>query len=484
LNTAEQEVHDAILREDFGAFVRRCHKTLNPGRPYLDNWHIRKVTYELDRVRRGETKRLIINLPPRYSKSTITSVAYPAYVLGLDPTRRIIVVSSALDLAIKHSNDFRAIVNADWYKRAFPSMRLSKTKNTETEVVTTVGGYRLAMSIDGALTGRGGDILIVDDPLKPTDACSDSKRNHVNEWYGNTLVTRLDDKVNGVIIIVMQRLHPDDLCGWVLKHTPKWSHLKLAAIAEDDERIQIGEDEYHTRLKGDPLFPALEPKSVLDDLISEMGWEDFAAQYQQCPVPIGGAMIKREWIKYYDKLPTSTTSSYIFQSWDTAVKPEAGRSFSVCTTWLFHEAKYYLVDVFRDRLDFPTLKDRAIAHAEKHKPTTILVEDTAVGSALVDNLKRAGFHAVPVKPVGSKVSRMSIQSLKFERGEVLLPKEAPFLADYLAELLTFPHAPHDDQVDSTSQALAFEGRSWGWDDNSLKGLAGFVDGLYFSRYFK
>ena len=147
-------------------------------------------------------------------------------------------------------------------------------------------------------------------------------------------------------------------------------------------------------------------------------------------------MIKREWIKYYDNLPARTASWYIFQSWDTAVKPEAGHSFSVCTTWLFYEEKYYLLDVFRDRLDFPTLRDRAIAHAKKHKPNTILVEDTAVGSALVDNLKRAGFQAVPVKPVGSKVDRMSIQSAKFEMGEVLLPKETPFLAEFLTEL---PH---------------------------------------------
>ena len=480
MKTIEQKVHDAILRKDFNVFFQRCHKTLNPGRPFQDNWHIRGVTNELKLVQRGETKRLVINLPPRSLKSTITSVAFTAYVLGLDPTRRIVVVSSTLDLAIKHSNDFRRIVNADWYRRAFPGMRLSKTKNTETEVVTTTGGYRLAMSIDSTITGWGGDILIVDDVVKPTDACSDSKRNDVNEWYRKELVTRLDDKVNGVIILVMQRLHPDDLSGYVLKETPPWRHLKLPAIAEDDERIQIGDDEFHTRRKGDPLHPEREPKSALDDLMSRMGSEDFAAQYQQCPVPTGGTMIKREWIKYYDNLPVRTASSYIFQSWDTAVKPEAGHSFSACTTWLFHEEKYYLVDVFRDRLDFPTLRDRAIAHAKKHKPNTILVEDTAVGSALVDNLKRAGFQAVPVKPVGSKVDRMSIQSPKFEMGEVLLPKETPFLAEFLTELLMFPRAPHDDLADATSQALAHKGRAFGYSDDFLKNLSKFTEALYFS----
>ena len=287
MKTIEQKVHDAILRKDFNVFFQRCHKTLNPGRRFQDNWHIQGVTNELKLVQRGETKRLVINLPPRYLKSTITSVAFTAYVLGLDPTRRIVVVSSTLDLAIKHSNDFRRIVNADWYRRAFPGMRLSKTKNTETEVVTTTGGYRLAMSIDSTITGWGGDVLIVDDPLKPTDACSDSKRNAVNEWYRKELVTRLDDNVNGVIILVMQRLHPDDLSGYVLKETPPWSHLKLSAIAEDDERIQIGDDEFHTRRKGDPLHPERQPKWALDDQMSRMGSEDFAAQYQQCPVPTG-----------------------------------------------------------------------------------------------------------------------------------------------------------------------------------------------------
>jgi predicted phage terminase large subunit-like protein len=483
MKTTDQEVHDAILRKNFNIFLQCCHKTLNPGRPFQANWHIKGVIYELKLVQRGETKRLVINLPPRTMKSTITSVALPAFVLGLNPTRRIVVVSSTLDLAIKLSNDFRRIVNAEWYRRAFPGMRLSKTKNTETEVVTTTGGYRLAMSIDSTITGWGGDILIVDDPLKPTDACSDTKRNDVNAWYRKELVMRLDDKVNGVIILVMQRLHPDDLSGHVLKENPTWRHLKLPAIAEDDERIQIGDDDFHTRQKGDPLHPEREPKSTLDDLMSRMGSEDFAAQYQQCPVPTGGTIIKREWIKYYDSLPARTASWYIFQSWDTAVKPEAGHSFSVCTTWLFYEGRYYLLDVFRDRLDFPTLRDHAIAHAKKHKPNTILVEDTAVGSALVDNLKRAGFQAVPVKPVGLKDDRMSIQSAKFKMGEVLLPKETPFLAEYLTELLMFPRALHDDQVDSTSQALAHEGRVFGYDDNYLKNMNNLIEGLYFMSRF-
>jgi predicted phage terminase large subunit-like protein len=478
MTTIEQVIHDAILRENFDAFLQRCLMTLNPGRPYQPNLHISATGYQLERARRGESRRLMINLPPRHLKSIMTSVAFPAFVLGHDPTKRIIVVSYALELAIKHANDFRAIVDSAWYKHLFPGMRVSR-KDTEYEVVTTRGGHRLATSVDGTLTGRGGDIIIIDDPLKPFDARSDSKREHVNAWYSNTLVTRLDDKVNGVIIVVMQRLHVDDLCGRLLKGPDKWTHLKLAAIAEEDEQIQIGDVEYLPRRKGELLHPEREPKWVLDDLQSQFGAENFAAQYQQRPVRPGGTMIKREWVKYYDKLPMRTASSYVFQSWDTAVKAEAEHSFSVCTTWLFHEGKYYLIDVLRGHFDYPTLRAHAVSHAEKHKPNTILIEDTAVGTALVAELKRAGLHAVAIKPEGPKVSRMSIQSIKFERGEVFLPKEAAWLTEFESELLTFPHALHDDQVDSVSQALVHEGRSYEWDDNVQKNFYKFVTAMSF-----
>jgi len=473
----EQAIHDEILRQDFDAFLCRCLMMLNPKRPYQPNWHVRAFEYRLEQVRLGEITRLMNNSPPRSLKSILASVVFPAFVLGHDPTKRIIVVSQSLELAVKFANDFRLIVNSPWYKRAFPTMHVSRTKDTEYEVVTTQGGYRLAASIDGSLTGRGGDIIIVDDPLKRSDARSDVKREHVNEWYSNTLVTLPDDKVNGAIIIVMQRLHVDDLCGKLLRRSEDWTHLKLAAIAEKDESILIGDQEYHVRRAGEVLHPEREPKSALDDLKRDLDSENFAAQYQQQPIPPTGAMIKREWVKRHDRLPIRNASSYVLQSWDTAIKAGADHSFSACTTWLVHAGRYYLIEPLRGRFDFPTLKARAIAHAQKLGPYKILIKDAAVGQALADELKRAGLLAITVRPQGDKLTRMSTQSLKFENGLVSLPTEAPGLAEYEDELFAYPDAPHDDQVDSTSQALAYKGRPFPWDDKALAGLSKFVAGL-------
>ena len=275
---------NAILRTDFQAFLQRCFMTLNPGATFLPNWHIEALAYHLELVRGGKIQRLMINLPPRHLKSLTVSVALPAFLLGQDPTLRVIVASYGSELAVKLGNDFRTILNSPWYKTTFPGTRISRMKNTEYEVVTTRGGFRLATSVDGTLTGRGGDIIIIDDPLKPPDALSDSKRGHVNEWYRNTLITRLDDKVQGAIIGVMQRLHADDLCGCLLKGSDEWTHLKIPAIAQVDEQIQVGEQRYYSRDVGSLLHPEREPIAVLDSMRAQIGPDNFAAQYLQEPV--------------------------------------------------------------------------------------------------------------------------------------------------------------------------------------------------------
>ena len=214
---------DAIYRTDFVCFIGKCFETLAPGSPFYMNWHIYALAYQLEQVRLGKIRRLIVNMPPRSLKSIVSSVAFPAFVLGHNPTERLIAASYGADLAIKHSNDFRAILNSPWYRRLFPGTQISRIKNTEFEVVTTRSGFRLATSIDGTLTGRGGNIVIVDDPLKPIDALSDSKREAVNNWFSNTLLSRLDDKRTGAIIVVMQRLHTDDLTGTLLRSSNDWN---------------------------------------------------------------------------------------------------------------------------------------------------------------------------------------------------------------------------------------------------------------------
>jgi len=331
------------------------------------------------------------------------------------------------------------------------------------QVATTRNGFRLATSIDGTLTGRGADIIIIDDPLKPSDALSDSKRQRVNDWFNNTLLSRLDDKQNGAIVIVMQRLHIDDLTGMLLRSSDEWTLLELPAIAEEEQVIAIGEDEYHVRQVSDLLHAEREPRSTLDSLQAQLGSDTFAAQYQQRPVPPGGAMVKRSWVMRYEDLPPRSASRVI-QSWDTASKEGSQNAWSVCTTWFVHENCYYLADLVRGRFNYPTLKTGAIDHARSHNPSRILIEDAGVGTALIAELKKAGLNAVAVRPELDKQTRMSVASATIEAGRVLLPMSAPWLAGLEDELFSFPYGRHDDQVDSISQALGYRISSY---DTSL-----------------
>ena len=293
----DARLFEALLRDDFRAFIGKVFTTLCPSQEFVWSWHIEAIAYRLEQIRRGEITRLIINMPPRSLKSIAASVAFPAFVLGLDPTSRIICVSYSSELAKKHSNDFRTVVNSPWYQRAFPATKIGPYKNSETEIEFTARGFRLATSVGGTLTGRGGDIIIIDDPLKPDDAYSEAKRNSANEWFKNTLLSRLDDKRTGAIVIVMQRVHMDDLTGFVTDQSDEWEILNLPAIAEADEDIPISATSVYRRKAGEALSPVREPLSVLESLQHQIGSDGFYAQYQQMPVPPGGAMIKRNWIE-------------------------------------------------------------------------------------------------------------------------------------------------------------------------------------------
>jgi hypothetical protein len=204
-----QRLVNALLRCQLTSFVARSFAYLNPGAAFARNWHLEAIAYQLDRVERGEIRRLIINLPPRSLKSLIVSVAWPAYLLGRNPRRRIIAISYGDDLALKHAAECRALLHSAWYQAAFPQAQIRRS--TAGEMVTTARGCRKATSVRGALTGFGGDLIIIDDPLKPADALSATKRNAVNHWFANTLLSRLDHKESGAIVIVMQRVHLDDL---------------------------------------------------------------------------------------------------------------------------------------------------------------------------------------------------------------------------------------------------------------------------------
>src|SRR5229473_392853 len=356
---------DFVLRNNFESFLQMCFLYLNPGAPFLPNWHIKAIAHQLDRVRRGEITRLIINMPPRYLKSLTVTVAFTAFLLGHEPWRRIFAISYGDDLSAKHASDFRSIVHAPWFKRAFRKMRI--LRSVEGELVTTRRGFRKSTSVSGPLTGLGGDLFIIDDPQKPVDAQSETRRNGLNQWVSNTLMSRLDNKQKGAIIVVMQRVHMDDLSGFLSSSSDEWEILSLPAIAEVEERIPVGNGEFHHRQIGEALHPTLESLDTIRKQQQILGPDVFAAQYQQSPVPAGGAMIRRAWLRYYDIAPERRRGR-IIQSWDTAAKDGAQNDWSVCTTWHLVDQHFYLLDLTRGRFEYPQLRDTALALAECYRP--------------------------------------------------------------------------------------------------------------------
>jgi predicted phage terminase large subunit-like protein len=488
LTPSTNHIYPALIeacRRDLYCFAMLCMAELNGDEALLHNFHLEALAFELVGVLEGRCPRLLVNLPPRYAKSIFVSIALPAYILGRDPTRRVFVISHSMDLAVKLSNDFRRIMSSAWYKAIFPHTQPSRMKNTENEIQTTKGGFRLAASLGGSLTGRGAHYLIFDDPLNAADAFSDIKRERVNELVRSTF-TRLDDKANGVIIIAMQRLHADDPCGSLLRvPNHNWRLFSLAAIAEQDERIQVGEGSFHQRLAGEALHPERESLAVLQDLKSQIGSVRFAADYQQRPLPPDGLIFKRDRIQWYDAPPVRTSSSVVVQSWDTAIKSGGKNDYSACVTVMRHENKFYILDATRDRLDFPDLVPLAKSLAEKHKPDRIVIEESGVGNLLAKELERARLPTLVKRPQADKVTRMQAQLLKFEQHQVVLPRQAIWLADFLEELLSVPSAKHDDQVDALCQALAYGGShsNFSWNKTNTGNFSKLVEGLAFNRYF-
>lgn len=456
----------ALLRSELRYFVWKVFITVLPGTIYLPNWHIEAIVYQLLRLHYGESRRLLINQPPRSLKSICVSIAYVAWLLGHNPSRRIIVVSYSNDFAVELHRQFRMVIDAEWYQALFPAMRVAK--DTGTELVTTMGGSRYATSVGGTLTGRGADLIIIDDPLKAEDANSELARKRVIDWYGGTLVSRLNDKENGPIVVVMQRLHEDDLAGHLMRQDG-WQLLELPAIAVADAKIQIDKDKYFTRRVGDVLHPARESKEVLDSIKSEIGSLMFSAQYQQRPVPLEGNLIRREWLRQYDSLPSRGPRSRVVQSWDTASMTGDGNDYSVCTTWLVNASDFYLVNVFRGRLQYPDLRRKVATLAAHHGAGTVLIENAGPGMMLLQDLQRdtpqGMTHPIGIKPEGSKADRMVAQSAKIEAGHVHIPKEAEWLDDFLLEVLAFPKGRHDDQIDSVSQFLNWAATRWLIEDD-------------------
>src|SRR5262245_24015336 len=457
-----QVVFQVLLANNLTSFTEFAFGVVRPGVVFKPNLHFEAVTEKLSQVARGDVRRLIITLPPRTLKSLWPPVALPAWFLGRHPSERVIVVSYSDVLARTHANDFRLLVNDPIYQATFPGMRLQR--DTDREIITTKRGKRIATSIEGTLTGLGGNLIIIDDPLKLGDAMSESVRERVIEWYRSTLLSRADDKTAARIVLVMQRVHQDDLAGY-LQEQGGFEVLNLPAIAQRDEAYELGDGRLYHRRKGELLHPEHEPAHVLAELKRQMGPIAFSAQYQQSPIPPGGTIIKRKWLTPYDEVHYQP-GDRIIMSWDIALSETESGDYSACVVLLRRREVFYILEVVRGQFPFVLLKQKVLEVKRRYDSPTLLIEDSPISRGLIQSLREKSINVTVYKPDTDKRARVIAQSDLFVGGSVRFPRRAPWLEEFTAELLAFP-GRHDDQVDALTQGLAWgrqrRGECWqGW----------------------
>jgi predicted phage terminase large subunit-like protein len=458
----------ALLAKDISAFTEFAFAVVRPGVPLKRNWHLDAVTYKLSQLAKGYIRRLIITLPPRSLKSLCASVALPAWFLGHYPWERVVVVSYSDFLSRTHANDFRRVVNHPLYQASFPAIRLDR--DTDREITTTERGKRIATSIDGTLTGLGANLIIIDDPIKLGDAMSNAVRERVIEWYRSTLLSRGDDKSETRIVVVMQRVHQNDLVGY-LQEQGGFEVLNLPAIATRSDTYELGGGRTYSRLQGELLHPAHESVDTLVELRREMGPIAFSAQYQQAPIPPGGTIIKRKWLTTYDHVGIQPGDRIVI-SWDIALSEMESADYAACVVLLIRNEVFFILEALRGRFPFETLKKKIIDLKKRYHPSTLLIEESPISLGLIQSLREQSINVTPYKPDTDKRARLIAQTDLFAGGSVRLPKHAPWLEEFVAELLAFP-GRHDDQADALTQGLAWGRQSW-----SRRGRTYAVKGLY------
>jgi predicted phage terminase large subunit-like protein len=334
-------------------------------------------------------------------------------------------------------------------------MRLQR--DTDREITTTQRGKRIATSIEGTLTGLGGNLIIIDDPLKPGDAMSESVRGRVIDWYRSTLLSRGDEKAKTRIVVVMQRVHENDLVGY-LQEQGGYEVLNFPAIAQRAESYYLGDGRFYERQKGELLHPDHESADVLKELKRSMGPIAFAAQYQQSPIPPGGTIFKRNWLTTYDNIRYQPGDS-IVMSWDIALAETETGDYSACVVLLTRNEVFYVLEVVRGRFLFDALKKKVMEVKERYGSATLLIEDSPISRGLIQSLRERSLNVTTYKPNTDKRARLIAQTDLFAGRSVLFPRQAHWLEDFTAELLAFP-GRHDDQVDALTQGLAWARDAW------------------------
>lgn len=469
INVLRHEIREVArnsARKDFFTFYRLVFQQLAPEvTRFATSPHYRALAAALQRVVSGETPRLLIAIPPRHGKSIFASVALPAWILGINPTSKIICGSYGDQLAKDFAFRTRELMRSEDYRAIFTNTLLDMGGTALEHLRTTATGYRRSTSVHGPVTGMGADYIILDDPMKAIDASSDSLRNAVYEWVKGSLMTRFDKPAEGRMVVVMQRLHQDDLIGRLLADGG-WEILEMPGEFATRQTFDLGNGAYCTYEPGDLLFPERFDVKALEQLKFDLGESAFNAQILQRPVPPGGSLFKLKHFQRYEALPSYFEA--VVQSWDPAFVDNETAAFSVCTTWGILARKLYLVDVFRKRLEFHQVEPAIISLRQKHNATAVVLEVSGVGRAVGNALlKREGTRnwMQPVDPKLGKVERAIAQTPKLERKRVYLPQAAPWLETFENEIAAFPMSKYADQVDSMVHFLAFTDTRNRWTIN-------------------
>lgn len=434
-------------RKSFIKFVERVWPTFISGR------HHRRMAEAFERVARGECKRLIINMPPRHTKSEFASYLLPAWFLGNFPHKKVIQTSHTAELAVGFGRKVRNLVDQEGYREIFPEVALQADSKAAGRWATNKGGDYFAIGVGGAVTGKGADILIIDDPHSEQEAAlaeiNPDIYDKTYEWYTSGPRQRLQP--GGNIIIVMTRWSKRDLTGQVLKSAAQrggdeWEVIEFPALLPS----------------GNPLWPEFWSKTELDTLKLELPNAKWQAQYQQNPTSEVSAIVKREWWQIWEK-EDPPNCDFILQSWDTAFEKSTRADYSACTTWgvFYHpddtgtpQANIILLNAFRKRMEFPELKKIALEEYQEWNPDSIIIEKKASGAPLIYEMRAMGVPVQEFTPSrgNDKISRLNAVSDLFASGKVWVP-DTNWAEEVVDEVASFPAGEHDDYVDSTSLAL-------------------------------
>lgn len=427
--------------------IRRKKQDLNqflysssPKGWYWDKPHLKCFIRHLEAMNAGKLKRLMIFCPPRHGKSALSTIRFPVYYLERHPENRVVVAAHTQSLANDFSRESRKIASKRYFE-------VNPKRDAVEDWRLLSGGQYTSIGVGGGITGRGADLLIIDDPVKSAEkAFSQTDRERVWRWYNMDISTRLEPDAK--MILIMTRWHSDDLAGRILnsEEAGEWTKINLPAFAEENDLIG--------RKVGECLWKERFDETALERMRLKLG-NEFLALYQQRPVAAEGAIFKTGNIQYYDdrELPLN---GYILSSWDTAMGQKKTNDYSSGTTWMYKDGNYYLLNVVRERLELNALQQTIRAEYTTHRGNMVLIENKSNGESVRQEIQRKG--ALPIImvniPAGSdKVGRAQCVSGLFDTGRIFLPKNAAWLGDYLAELTEFPLGKHDDQVDSTTQAL-------------------------------